>query len=245
MRTHVRAYGLLLRWQAGRLLGLLPLLVIVQTLLSAGLILGLSMLLSRTDREAMGYLATGAPAVALITVGLVMVPMQVSQAKSEGSLEFLWSMPVPRLAFLLADLTLWLAIGLPGMALSLVLARLRFGLPIQLGWATVPAIALVALTATSIGYAVAVSLRPVLAQLTAQVLVFAVLMFSPINYPSSRLPHWAAAVHRVLPFEAMGDVTRHAIAPAQFAASWSTYLLLGAYCAVGLVLTRRAMNHRG
>jgi hypothetical protein len=33
-------------------------------------------------------------------------------------------------------------------------------------------------------------------------------MFSPLNFPADRLPDWLAAVHRVLPFQAMGEVVR-------------------------------------
>jgi ABC-2 type transport system permease protein len=240
-----RAYGLLLRWQAGRFITLIPLLVIVQALLSTGVILGLGMLVSNQDSQAAGYLATGAPTVALITVGLVVVPLQVSEAKAEGSIDFLWAMPVPRLAYLFADLTLWLLVSLPGMTLSVIMAKLRFDIPITPSLLTLPTILLVALTATSIGYAIAVSLPPVLAQLTAQALVFVVLMFSPINYPSSRLPSWAASVHQVLPFQAMGDALRHAIAPQTFAVDSLVYPLLVLYCIVGLILTQHVMNRRG
>jgi len=242
MTAFLRAYGLLLRWQTGRLVTLIPLLVVVQALLSSGVILGLGMLLNSQDRQAVGYLATGAPTVALITVGLVVVPLQVSDAKAEGSIEFLWAMPVPRLAYLFADLTLWLLVSLPGLALSLILAKLRFDSPLEPSLMALPTILLVALTATSIGYALAVSLSPVLAQLAAQALVFVVLMFSPINYPSSRLPHWAAAVHQVLPFQAMGDAVRYAIAPLAFPAPSHTYPLLVLYCLVGLIFTQRVMN---
>ena len=78
------SYQLLLRWQAGRLRALLPLFVLVQALLSAGLVLGLGVLVSNDDSTAQLYLATGAPTVALITVGLVIGAFAGQSSKVRG-----------------------------------------------------------------------------------------------------------------------------------------------------------------
>lgn len=240
----LRLFGLLVRWQSGRLRALLPLLLIVQTLLASGLVIGLGFLVPETSTTAVLYLATGAPTVVLISVGFVIVPLQVSQAKVEGSYDFLRSLPVPRLAYLIADLALWLAVSLPGMALSLGLAALRYHVPLSLTPACVPVVLLVALTATSVGYGIAVLLRPVAAQLVSQALVFGILMFSPINFPVDRLPSWVARIHDVLPFRAMGDVIRQALAPSRFTAQPWEYGLLAAWCLVGLFTTKQILDRR-
>ena len=244
MRSAIESYRLLLRWQVGRLRTLLPLLVLVQTLLATGLIVGLGMLIPDDQVQSILYLATGAPTVALITVGLVVVPLQVSQAKAEGSIDFMWSLPVPRLAYLAADLTLWLLVSLPGMVLSIVVAAWRYDLPFTVSPSAIGVVLLVALTATSLGYAVAAGLPPIAAQLVSQALVFGVLMFSPINYPAERLPGWIAAIHDILPIESMGQVIRHAIAPDAFPFALRPYLVLAAYCVLGLLLTQRLMTRR-
>ena len=123
MRT-VRSYGLLIRWQALRLKGFLPLAIVVQVLFSFGIVVGYPLLFPEIDQLTILYLATGAPAITLITMGLVALPQVVAQAKTEGSLEYMRSLPVSRLVFLAADLTVWLAIVLPGVVLLGVLAAL-------------------------------------------------------------------------------------------------------------------------
>jgi energy-coupling factor transporter ATP-binding protein EcfA2 len=83
-----------------------------------------------------------------------------------------------------------------------------------------------------------------IANLITQVLVVFVLMFSPLNFPPERLPDWLAAIHSVLPIQAMGEVIRGTVAGNSFPMAVGPFLLLGTWCAVafgltGLVLTRR------
>ena len=108
-----------------------------------------------------------------------------------------------------------------------------------------PAFLLVALTATSVGYAIASVLPPMLANLITQVLVVFVLMFSPLTFPADRLPGWLAAVHGVLPIQAMGEVIRARSPAWAFPLTPGPFLMLAAWCAASftvtsLVLTRRA-----
>jgi ABC-2 type transport system permease protein len=241
----LRSYRLLVTWQVRRIRGLLPLAIVVQGLLAVGIVLGYPLLFPALDRTTTLFLATAAPTITLVTTGLVLVPQVVAQAKTEGSLDFLRSLPVPRVVFLIADLTVWLVVVLPGVVFAIVAADLRFGLHLQVSPLVVPAFLLVALTATSVGYAIASVLPPMLANLVTQVLVVFVLMFSPLTFPADRLPGWLAAIHGVLPIQAMGEVVRGTLASNAFPLTVGAFLALGAWCAASftvtsLVLTRRA-----
>jgi ABC-2 type transport system permease protein len=240
----LRSYRLLVVWQGRRMKMFLPLGIVVQTLLALGIVAGYPLLFPSMDRTTVLYIATGGPAVSLITIGLVAVPQLVSQAKTEGTLDYVRALPVPRLAYLLADLTVWLVCVVPGVAFSVVVAALRFGLDLQVSILVIPAVLLVVFTATSIGYALASLLPPMLAQMLSQVLVVFILMFSPLNFPADRLPGWLAAIHNVLPIQAMGQVMRGTIASSAFPVTTGAFLLLGAWCATsfaatGFVMTRR------
>jgi ABC-2 type transport system permease protein len=204
----LRSYRLLVVWQLRRARLFLPIAVVVQALLAVGIVLGYPLLFPQLDPLTTLFLATGAPTIALISMGLVLVPQIVAQAKTEGSLDYMRSLPVPRVVYLLADLTVWLAVVLPGVVFAIVVAALRFGLDLHVSPLVVPALLLVAFTSASIGYAIASLLPPMLANLTTQVLVVFVLMFSPLTFPAERLPDWLAAVHRALPIQAMGEVVR-------------------------------------
>jgi ABC-2 type transport system permease protein len=241
----LRSYKLLVTWQARRMRMFLPLGIVVQALFALGIVAGYPLLFPAMDRTTILYIATGGPVIALIMMGLVAVPQMVSAAKTEGTLAYMRSLPIPRLVYLLADMTVWLIVVLPGVAFAVLIGSVRFGLDLHISPLVVPTVMLVALTATSIGYALASLLPPMLANMASQVLVVFILMFSPLNFPADRLPDWLAAIHRVLPIQAMGEVMRGTLATNSFTLSFGAFALLGIWCvgsfaASGYVMTRRA-----
>jgi ABC-2 type transport system permease protein len=239
------AYRLLIRWQLLRNKGLLPVLVVVQALLSLGIVIGYPLLFPELDETTMLYLATGAPTIALIVMGLVVVPQSVSLAKTEGTYDYMRTLPVARLVYLLADITVWTLVVIPGVAAAIAVAALRFSLALDVSWLVVPAFLLVGLTATAVGYAIASLLPPTLSQLLSQVLVVFILMFSPLNFPPERLPDWLELIHRLLPIQAMGEVIRGALAGGTYQASPGDYLLLIAWCVGGFLATYVVLERRG
>jgi ABC-2 type transport system permease protein len=241
----LRSYGLLVTWQALRLKSFLPLAIIVQALFAFGIVVGYPLLFPSLEPSTILYLATGAPAISLITMGLVAVPQVVAQAKTEGSLDYMRTLPIPRLVYLLADMTVWLAIVLPGVAFAIIVGTLRFGLDLHVSPLIVPAMLLVVLTTTAIGYALASLLPQMLANLLTQVLVVFVLMFSPLNFPPERLPDWLAAIHSLLPIQAMGEVIRGTLAGNVFPLAAGPFVLLGAWCIASFTITGRVLTRRG
>ncbi len=243
--AELRSYVLLLQWQLLRLKMFLPLLVLVQGLFALGIVLGYPLLFPEIDRTTILFLATGAPAIALITVGLVAVPQFVGQGKQEGTLDYMRSLPVPRLVYLLADVTVWLIVVVPGVAVAIVISAIRFELDLQVSILVVPTLLLVAVTASAIGYAIASVLPTMVSALISQVLVVFVLMFSPLNFPPDRLPDWLAPLHRVLPIQAMGELIRGTIAGPPFSIDAANFLILGAWAVASLGVTWLAMTRRG
>ena len=240
----LRSYRLLVTWQGRRMKLFLPLGIVVQALFAFGIVAGYPLLFPSMDHQTVLYLAIGGPAVALITVGLVAVPQLVTQAKTEGTLDFMRTLPVPRIVYLLADTTIWLAVVVPGVAVAVVVSSIRFGLDLDVSPLVVPAVLLVTFTATSVGYAIASLLPAMVAQMLSQVLVVFILMFSPLNFPAERLPDWLAVVHRVLPSQAMGEVMRGTLASNAFPLTVGPFLLLGAWCAVTFAATTVVMTRR-
>ncbi len=241
----LRSYRLLVEWQARRLKGFLPLAIVVQALFAFGIVAGYPLLFPQVDQTTILYLATGAPAITLLTMGLVAVPQMVAQARTEGSLDYMRSLPIPRAVYLLADLSIWLVIVVPGVAFAVGVAALRFGLRLDVSPLVVPAMALVVLTASSVGYALASLLPPMVAQLLTQVLVVFILMFSPLNFPAERLPSWLATIHSVLPIEAMGEIVRGTLAGSTFPIPSGAFLLVGAWCAASVGVTLVVLERRG
>lgn len=240
----LRSYTLLIRWRALRLKTFLPLAFVVQSLFAFGIVVGYPLFFPQIDSLTILYLATGAPAVTLITMGVVVVPQVVAQSKLEGSLEYMRSLPVPRMAYLAADLTVWLAVVLPGVVFGVAVGAWAFDLALSISLAVVPAVLLTVITAAALGYAIASVLPPMVAMLLSQVLVFGVLLFSPINYPAERLPHWLQTVHAVLPVQAMGEVMRGALASETFPLSVSAFATVAVWCAAALAISYIALQRR-
>ena len=240
----LRSYTLLIRWQALRLKNMLPLAFVVQSLFAFGIVVGYPLLVPEIDRLTVLFLATGAPAITLITMGVVVLPQVVAQSKLEGSLEFMRSLPVPRMAYLMADLTVWLAVVLPGVVFGVAVGAWAFDIALSVSLAIVPAVLLTVTTAAALGYALASLLPPMIAMLISQVLVFGVLLFSPINYPAERLPDWLQTIHDVLPVQAMGEVIRGSLANDVFPLTVGPFMVLAVWCVVALGLTYVTLQRR-
>ena len=240
----LRSYTLLIRWQALRLKTFLPLAFVVQSLFAFGIVVGYPLFFPQIDELTILFLATGAPAVTLITMGVVVLPQVVAQSKLEGSLEFMRSLPVPRMAYLMADLTVWLAVVLPGVVFGVAVGAWAFDLALSFSLTIVPAVLLVVTTAAAVGYAMASLLPPMIAMLLSQVLVFGVLLFSPINYPAERLPEWMQTVHSMLPVQAMGEVIRGSLASDTFPLATGSFVMLALWCAGALALSYVTLQRR-
>lgn len=244
--TAARACWLLFCWQVHRFKRFLPLIVVIQVALALGIVYGLSFLLPTVDQRAAMFLATGAPTLTLLVMGLTVVPQEVSQGKLTGRFEYLSALPIPRLATLATDVVFWLLAQLPGTALALMVASLRFDFGLDVTWTILPVVALVALTAASVGYATALALPPHVASELTSFISIGVLLFSPINFPVDRLPAALEAVHRVLPVMYMADLIRTGLvaAPAGATGPGLALAVVGAWCAAGLAVSYRIATKR-
>jgi ABC-2 type transport system permease protein len=166
-----------------------------------------------------------------------LVPQFVATAKAEGSFDYMWSLPVPRLPYLAADLTIWTAASLPGVIVALIVGSLRYDFALQFSPLAVPAFLLIILTATSVGQALAlISPKPELVNVLTNLIIFAMFLFSPINFPIERLPNWLATVHRVLPVKYAADAVRGTLVPEYADGLGLALAVLAAWCAAGLVV---------
>lgn len=236
--------GLLMHWQLLRAAQAVPLLVVVQVLLAVATVIGYGFLVGDTAGPAGLYLTTGAPTISLIMVGLVMTPQWVAQSRTEGSLDWMRTLPVARPLFLIADLAIWTMIALPGLVVGLLLGAARFDVTLSLRWWIIPGALLVSLTAASIGYGIANLFAPPVAQILSQVFVFVVMLFSPISFPAQRLPHWAQTLHHWLPFEPMAQIVRGGLAGDVFSVPVRAWLVLVAWCLVSVASAVWALGRR-
>lgn len=244
MSHWLRSYGLLLGWTGLRSRATLPLNLVIQTCLAVGIIVGFAYLVPEMDDATALYLATGAPVLGLITVGMVIGPQEVASSKQEGIFDFNRSLPVPRSALVASDATVALLTALPGMVAALVVASLRFDLSLDISPLVLPAVLLTAFTAIGLGYGIGYGLSPAVARLISQLVVFVALMFSPITFPASRLPDWFAAVHAVLPFQYMAEAVRDTLDTPPGGVAGLPFAVLAVWSLIGFAITYRMTARR-
>jgi ABC-2 type transport system permease protein len=242
----LRSYLLMTRWELTNMRLFFLLIVLVQLLIGAGFAAGMGLLFGdQVPPRVALFLSTGVPVVTLITVGLVLGPQLVAQQKMAQTYDFMWSLPVPRSAAAAAWFTVTAGIGLPGMAVALVVASLRYDLDLAVSPAIAPAVFLTLLAGTLVGYALAHAIpNPMVTQLATQILIFVILGFSPINYPIDQLPDWFAAIHRGLPFHHMAVVVRDGLTVGLVTDVATSYLVLAAWTAGAAALAAWVLGRR-
>jgi len=242
----IQSYTLLLKWQGLKFKTILPFVVIAQFFTGIGTVIGLGYMMPGIDSRTAMFLVTGGPTLSLITLGLVLVPQMVAQSKADGMLDYMRSFPVPRMAYLAADLTIWLVSTLPGVVLALIVGSLRYDFELQFSPLIVPAFILVVLMATSVGYAIAlISPKAELVGVLTNLIIFSLFLFSPINFPVERLPGWLRIIHSFLPVKYAADAVRGALVPGYSDGMGLALAVLGAWCLVGLVINYRVATRRG
>ena len=213
--------------------GFLIFMVLIQILISIGIVIGFTYLLPAPDTQSILYLATGAPTIILIFTGLVILPQQVGTSKTDGFMEFMRTWPVKRSTILGADTSIWLLITIPGIVIASVVAHLMFSPGYDVSWTVVPALLMIALTSIGVGYGFSYLLSPTTSLAISQVVVFGALMFSPVNFPMDRLPEWLQTLHEILPIYSMAEVMRASLAASTFEATMGNYINLVIWCVLG------------
>jgi ABC-2 type transport system permease protein len=239
-----RSYSLILQWVFLGNRTWLSLNLIVQMCIAVGFIFGISYFYPSITPNISKYLTTGAPTLILITVGLVMAPQMVAAERMQGTFDYIWSLPVPRMVYIAADATNMFGSMLPGIVLAVVFGSVYFDFSLSISPLVVPAVVMIALCGTFMGYAMAFAVpKPMMAQVLTQVIIFIVMMFSPVMYPASQLPGWLQALHKVFPIQYMADLTRGTLTdlPINLGLAFG---VVGAWLVAGFTLTWLLVRRR-
>jgi ABC-2 type transport system permease protein len=222
-----------------------PMMAVVQLMMGAGMAIMYGFFYPAVSEATALYIATGTPVLALIPLGLVMLPGSVSQQRLEGTFDFTWSLPIPRTAQASSTFLLYMLLSLPGMVLSLVIATVVYGVQLSVSLVIVPAVLLCALMAISVGFGMALAIpNPMVVNLIANSLIFVVLLFSPIVYPPSHLPEWLFTLHKFLPFYNMAVVIRAGLTVGLVSDLTRSFLVLGAWTVAGWAMTGWVIGRR-
>lgn len=242
----VGGYAAMLRFELVNLRTFLAVAFVVQLIMGAGSALMYGYYFGDLSPIQRTFLVTGIPALALVPIGFVMMPATIMEQKLRDTYDYVWSLPVPRLASALASFTVFTGLAVPGTVVALVAASSLYEVDLQVSWSLVPAVLLTSAMATSVGYAMAHAIpEPRVTNLIGNILIFLVLLFSPIVVTIDQFPSWWAAVHHVLPFWHMAVVIRAGLTNGLIATSvTASYVVLlawtlGSWLLAGWVVSRR------
>jgi len=208
----LESYAAMLRFDIASQRTSLPGFLIMQILFGVGTAIIYGFYIGQLSREAALFIVSGAPALAVIAIGVVAVPSMVTDRQTAGTWDFIWSLPVPRSASVASTFTVYTGLTFPGIVVTLALASWRFGLHLHPTPMVIPAFLLGSLMATSVGFGTAQVIRnPLVTNVATNVLIFVVFLFSPVMFPIDQFPHWLAEVQRVLPIYPLAQVMRASI----------------------------------
>lgn len=230
LRYWLASYRYLVRFDITNLRVYLAIALVVQVLMGAGMAYMYGFYFGELSPAGQTWLVTGIPALGLFPIGFVVVPNVITEHKLRDTYDFVRSLPVPRAVPALSTFTVFTLLSLPGTALALFVSSLRYDADLAPNWGLVPAVLLASLMATSVGYAVGHAIPdPRATNLFLNILVFTVLLFTPIVVPIEQFPDWLATVHRVLPFFHMAQVLRAALSEGLVQDLTTSYLVLAAW----------------
>ncbi len=145
----------------------------------------------------------------------------------------------------MAGLTVWMTIAIPGMIAALGIAVLRYDIDLSVSLLIVPATLMTVAMASSLGYAFAHGIpNPLAVNLLTQVLIFLIIMYSPINFPADRFPGWLDDLHAVLPFEHAANVVRAGLTDGLVEHVGLSFAILGAWVVGSGTLTAWILGRR-
>lgn len=211
-RYWIDSYAAMLRFDLAAQRNWLPMFALMQIMFGAGMAIIYGFYIGHLSKDAALFIVSGSPALAVLTAGLIGVVMMVTERQQAGSWDFIWSLPAPRSAVVASTFTVFTLLALPGIVVTLALAAWRYGVTLTVSPMAAPALLLSSLMATSVGFTMAQLIaKPLVTNAIVNALIFVVLLFSPVQFPISRLPLWLADVHRVLPIYYLGQVLRASV----------------------------------
>lgn len=198
----------LIKWSLLRHKSLLPVFTLTQVFLSIAIVYGLALLIPDVDKQTAVYLSSGATTLGIIAVGCVLAAQIVSTAKQDGIVSYQRTLPVLRVNILVADFIIWGIASLPGVFMSFLAAYFRFGVDISFSIKAIIILILIQLCMISIGFALAYWLSPNMVGVATQIIMIGGLLFSPITYPTARLPSTLVRFFEFMPFVPSSNLIR-------------------------------------
>ncbi|MEX1103288.1 MAG: ABC transporter permease, partial [Dehalococcoidia bacterium] len=173
--------------------------VMIQVVLTVGLVLGYGYLIPDISQTAALYVTTGAATNAIVTTSLVMLPQMLAEAKHQGRMDFMLTLPISREVYLLSQVVSTIILAAPGTILAVAFGAWHYDISLDISpW--VPVVVVLGIASLA-GVGVTVVMLSNHFQVTnaiTQLVIFYVVFFAPILLPKEQLPELLQAVSTVM-----------------------------------------------
>lgn len=165
-----------------------------------------------TDRASLIYIISGSAIFSVANDGLYTVAVRIGSMKKEGMLLYYASLPISKIAFVIAIVLARLVVTLPGMIAPLVFGSVVYHINLEFHLSIVLLLPLMALAMCSIGMALGSFINSLeMIQIVVNMLLFMLVMAAPVFIPMQALPLPLQIVGYLLPPTYAADALRHVL----------------------------------
>jgi ABC-2 type transport system permease protein len=165
-----------------------------------------------TDQLSLTYIASGSGVFAIAALGTTAIAQRIGAIKAEGSMLYYASLPISKVAFVLAFVAARLLLIAPGLGTSLIAVRLLYGLNLHVSPMLLLVYPLTALPLAALGLVIGSLIdRIELISIVTYVLNFILLLGAPLLIPVASLPLPLKVISYVMPTTYGADAIRHAV----------------------------------
>lgn len=244
--TWLRQYGDLVSMQLRALRAEVWFIAVLQVALTLGLVVGFGYLIPDISKATATFLVTGTATQSFVTVGLVMLPQMLAQAREAGRIDYYLTLPISREAYLLAQVTVVALLALPAVAFCLLFGMWRYDLGLHFEPAFLAVALLGVFSMAGVGVALAVySPHQQVTNALTQLTIFYVLFFAPVLMPKEQLPEFLQFTANFAPPTYAADGVRATLTDLPGTDLTRSLLAMTAFAAGSLVLSSIAMRRRG
>jgi ABC-2 type transport system permease protein len=219
--------------------------IMVQVVLTVGLVLGYGYLIPDIPETAALYITTGAATNATVTIALVVLPQVLSEAKHQGRMDYMLTLPISRELYLLSQVIAAVVLAAPGTVLAVIFGAWHYDLSLEVS----PYLPLVILLgiASLAGVGVCIVTFSNHLQVTnaiTQLVIFYVVFFAPIMLPASQLPDGLRTVSKVMPPTYAADAMRASLTDIEGTHLHRDLVILSGFAVVSLSMAALTIRRR-
>jgi ABC-2 type transport system permease protein len=188
--------------------------LIVGVLAPTFLIAAFGTFANSNDPESLGYVLTGNVVLSLLLIGLSRVSGHFAFIRAMGTLDYFATLPISRIAFILATVIAFLVLALPSTLATIFLGWLILRVPLNIHPLTVVVLPLISVSLSGLGALIGLlGNSPDEVNNLSTVASFVLFGFGPVIMPLERLPEFMKTISL--------------LSPATYAASALRQVLLG------------------